>query len=190
VPPATVRDRAPSGTAGACDHFAALREQCWGMGPGLYRSPMYAGPRTRALFEYQDTCVALRSIPNLLPGSPVAAVAVEWSTDYVLLGRDGQRELVSVKHREPGQGDWTFAHLKAENVFRDLHGVWRAMNETGVFVFESNRSRLGLAERSRASTMSPAVLSRATKRSGRRENPSGRRPPAARLLPPLPRAGA
>ena len=64
---------------------------------------------------------------------------VEWSTDYILLGSDGRRELVSVKHRDPGQHDWTFAKLKIENVFRDLHAVWKAMGETGDFVFESNR---------------------------------------------------
>jgi tetratricopeptide (TPR) repeat protein len=83
--------------------------------------------------------VALRCIPNLLPGSPVDAVAVEWTTDYVLLGRDGHAELVSVKHRDPGQHDWTFGRLKAEKVFQDLHAVWRAMGEKGDYVFESNK---------------------------------------------------
>jgi hypothetical protein len=105
---------------------------------GMYRAPGNAGPHTRARYEYQDACVALRCIPNLVPGSPVEAVAVEWSADYVLLGGDGRREVVSVKHRDPGQNDWTFAKLKAENVFRDLHAAWRAMGEGGYFVFESN----------------------------------------------------
>ena len=104
---------------------------------GLYRDPQNAGPRTRAMYEYQDKCVALRCIHNLLPESPVEAVAVEWSTDYALLG-EGEPELVSVKHRGPGQGDWTFGKLKDENVFRDLHAVWKAMGEAGDFVFESN----------------------------------------------------
>jgi WD40 repeat protein len=63
---------------------------------------------------------------------------VEWSTDYVLLGQGGRRELVSVKHRDPGQHDWTFGRLKAENVFRDLHAVWSAMAQTGDYFFESN----------------------------------------------------
>ena len=89
------------------------------------------------MYEYQDKCVALRCIHNLLPESPVEAVAVEWSTDYALLG-EGEPELVSVKHRGPGQGDWTFGKLKDENVFRDLHAVWKAMGEAGDFVFESN----------------------------------------------------
>ena len=57
----------------------------------------------------------------------------------MLLGNDGHRELVSVKHRDPGQHDWTFAKLKIESVFRDLHAVWKAMGETGDFVFESNK---------------------------------------------------
>jgi hypothetical protein len=105
---------------------------------GLYRSSQNAGPHTRAMFEYQDMCVVLRCIPNLLPESPVVAVAVEWSTDYVLLGRDGQRELVSVKHRGRGQGDWTFSRLKTEKVFGDLHAVWRAMGRKGTYFFESN----------------------------------------------------
>jgi hypothetical protein len=105
---------------------------------GLYRSPQNAGPRTRAMFEYQDMCVVLRCIPNLLPKSSVLAVAVEWSTDYALLGREAQRELVSVKHRGSGQGDWTFSRLAHENVFRDLHATWRAMGRKGGYLFESN----------------------------------------------------
>lgn len=96
------------------------------------------GPRTRGNFKFQDVCVALRCIPNLLPDSPVTAAAMEWSTDYVLIAADGQFELVSVKHRDPGQNDWTFAMLRAENVFRDMHAVWRAMGESGAYVFESN----------------------------------------------------
>ena len=109
-----------------------------GQAVGLYRSPQNAGPHTRAMFEYQDMCVVLRCIPNLLPESPVVAVAVEYSSDYVLLGRAGEQELVSVKHRGRGQGDWTFSRLKAENVFRDLHEIWRAMERKGAYFFESN----------------------------------------------------
>ena len=106
---------------------------------GLYRVPQNAAPPTRARYKYQDKCVALRCIPNLLPGSPVDVIIVEWSTDYMLLGNDGRHELVSVKHRDPGQHDWTFAKLKTEHVFRDLHAVWKAMGETGDFIFESNK---------------------------------------------------
>ena len=106
--------------------------------PGFYRDPRNAARPTRARFEYQDACVALRCIPNLTSGSGLRAVLLEWSTDYVLVYDDDRVELVSVKHRDPGQGDWSFAKLKAENIFRDLRTIWAAMDERGDYVFESN----------------------------------------------------
>ena len=81
----------------------------------------------------------LRCIPNLLPGDRVAAVVIEWTSDYVVLARDGRIELVSVKHREEDQPPWNFAALVKEHVFRDLHGIWKQLGEDGDYVFESNR---------------------------------------------------
>ncbi|MDR6317930.1 tetratricopeptide repeat protein [Actinoplanes couchii] len=107
-------------------------------GADLFRDARNTAPPTRARFEYQDKCVALRCIQNLTGSSPVIGVVLEWATDYVLLTGDGRKELVSVKHREPGQDDWSYAALKNENVFRDLHDVWKAMGESGTYVFESN----------------------------------------------------
>jgi hypothetical protein len=115
-------------------------------GAGLYRDARNTARQTRARFEYQDACIALRCIRNLLPSSPVVGVAVEWATDYVLVTGDGGRELVSVKHRDPGQGDWSYAELKNEHVFRDLHAVWKAMGESGDYVFESNHGFSRLAQ--------------------------------------------
>jgi len=94
---------------------------------------------TRARFEYQDACVVMRCIPNLLPGGRVAAVAIEWTSDYVVLARDSRVELVSVKHREADQPPWNFGDLVKEHVFRDLHGIWKQVGEDGDYVFESNR---------------------------------------------------
>ena len=131
----------PSASVGSSDprhHYAPVVADESDLAAGLYRDPRNTARQTRARFEYQDACIVFRCIPNLLHGSPVEAVVVEWATDYVLLGRDGGRELVSVKHRDPGQHDWTFGRLKAENVFRDLHSVWRAMGEAGDYAFESN----------------------------------------------------
>jgi tetratricopeptide (TPR) repeat protein len=81
----------------------------------------------------------LRCIPNLLPGADVAAVVIEWTSDYVVLARDGRVELVSVKHREEDQTPWNFGDLIKEHVFRDLHGIWMQIGEDGDYVFESNR---------------------------------------------------
>ena len=81
----------------------------------------------------------LRCIPNLLPGGRVAAVVIEWTSDYVVLAREGRVELVSVKHREEDQPPWNFGNLVKEHVFRDLHGIWKQIGEDGDYVFESNR---------------------------------------------------
>lgn len=106
---------------------------------GLPRDLRNTARETRARFEYQDACVVLRCIPNLLPNGQVAAVAIEWTSDYVVLARNGRVELVSVKHREEDQPPWTFGDLVKEHVFRDLHGIWKQMGEDGDYVFESNR---------------------------------------------------
>ncbi|MFD0740742.1 hypothetical protein ACFQ1L_01270 [Phytohabitans flavus] len=90
---------------------------------------------TRARFRYQDECVALRCIHNLL-SEEVHAVVVEWSTDYVAVPRDGVPELVSIKHRDPGQGEWQMSQLR--EVVRDLHMVWREEGERCRCAFASN----------------------------------------------------
>jgi hypothetical protein len=92
--------------------------------------------QTRARFRYQDECVALRCIANLLSGH-VIAVVVEWSTDYIALFGNGSVELVSVKHRDPGQGEWPAGELR-NKVLRDLHRVWRQMHEACTCAFASN----------------------------------------------------
>lgn len=90
---------------------------------------------TRGRFRYQDECVALRCIANLV-SEDVTAVVVEWSTDYIAMLADGDPELVSVKHRDPGQGDWPMSELGP--VLRDLHHVWREMGERCRCAFASN----------------------------------------------------
>jgi tetratricopeptide (TPR) repeat protein len=104
----------------------------------LPRDTRNTARETRARFEYQDACVVLRCIPNLIPGS-VEAVVIEWTTDYVVLEEDGRFELVSVKHREQDQRAWTFGDLVKEHVFRDLHAIWKELGEDGDYVFESSR---------------------------------------------------
>ncbi|MEU4220884.1 hypothetical protein [Actinoplanes sp. NPDC026623] len=91
--------------------------------------------QTRGRFRYQDECVALRCVANLV-SEDVTAVVVEWSTDYIALLSDGEPELVSVKHRDPGTGDWSMSALGS--AVNDLHHVWRAMGERCRCAFVSN----------------------------------------------------
>ncbi|GLK98744.1 hypothetical protein GCM10017581_004850 [Dactylosporangium matsuzakiense] len=90
---------------------------------------------TRGRFRYQDECVALRCIANLIYGT-VTEIIVEWSTDYIAILADERPELVSIKHRDPGQGDWQMSQLR--HVIGDLHMVWRAMTEQCRCTFASN----------------------------------------------------
>jgi tetratricopeptide (TPR) repeat protein len=132
---------------------------------GLPRDPRNTARETRARFEYQDACVVLRCIPNLIPGGTVEAVVIEWTTDYVVLGSDGRLELVSVKHREQDQRAWTFGDLAKEHVFRDLHAIWREADEDGDYVFESSRAvgprlRRVIADATEPATEAAAQLAR------------------------------
>jgi hypothetical protein len=90
---------------------------------------------TRARFRYQDECVALRCVANL-PSGEMTAVVIEWSTDYIAMFADGCPELVSVKHRDPGTGEWTRSEL--EPVLRDLYRVWRELGERCLCVLVSS----------------------------------------------------
>ncbi|GGN96421.1 hypothetical protein GCM10010112_87650 [Actinoplanes lobatus] len=90
---------------------------------------------TRGRFRYQDECVALRCIANLASGG-LTSVVVEWSTDYIATFDDRDPELVSVKHRDPGTGDWTLSRLGEP--LRGLHMVWRTMDERCTCAFVSS----------------------------------------------------
>jgi hypothetical protein len=78
-------------------------------GPAVHvrRDRRNTGPETRARFRYQDECLALRCIANLA-SDEIEMFITEWATDYVVVARDGRRELVSVKHRDPTElrGSW------------------------------------------------------------------------------------
>jgi hypothetical protein len=101
----------------------------------LYFDPRNSARPTRARFNYQDECVALRCIPNLA-SEAVKAVVVEWSTDYLAVLPDGRVELVSIKHRDPGGGEWPWSEL--QKVVADLHRVWQVQREACLCVFASN----------------------------------------------------
>ena len=103
---------------------------------GLHFDPRNTTAReTRARYAYQDECLAVRCVANLV-SEGVWAVVVEWSADYLTLLAGGGIEVVSVKHRDPGQSQWPLSKLKP--VLADLHMIWRAMAERPACVFESN----------------------------------------------------
>ena len=106
----------------------------------INKDPRNTGPETRARYRYQDECLALRCIADLASDN-IDLFVTEWATDYVVRTRDGGHELVSVKHRDPHQGDWTLSRLKQSRVFTDLFRHWRANGKSSYCTFESNAGR-------------------------------------------------
>lgn len=122
--------------------------------PELYRDPVNTARETRARFRYQDECVALRCIPNLISGR-VTAIVVEWSSDYLTVAADGIVELVSIKHREPNQPAWTPSALRP--VLIDLHRYWRALDERCDCVFASSVGVTGDVTKQASALLNGAV---------------------------------
>jgi tetratricopeptide (TPR) repeat protein len=104
------------------------------------------GPETRARFRYQDECLALRCIASL-SSDEVDFFVTEWATDYIVQTRDGRRELVSVKHRDPNQGEWTLSRLKQSRAFADLYRIWQTNGKSSYCAFESNAGFEGPARK-------------------------------------------
>lgn len=130
----------------------------------LFRDPRNTARETRARYTYQDECVALRVIRNLL-SDDVASVVLEWATDYALCMANCDIELVSVKHLEPSQGSWTLGRLEKSSVLTDLHRVWRAMDERGHYTFESNAGlHSSLRELTTADTLTDPLVRAVAKR--------------------------
>jgi tetratricopeptide (TPR) repeat protein len=112
----------------------------------INRDPRNTAPETRARYRYQDECLALRCIANLTCDE-IDLFVTEWATDYVVRARDGGQELVSVKHRDPHQGEWTLSRLKQSRVFTDLYRHWRANGKSSYCTFESNAGFEGPARK-------------------------------------------
>lgn len=62
------------------------------------------GSQTATWYAFQYA-VTVGTCMELLTGE-LQAVIVEWHTDYITVGSNGLRTLVSVKHREHDQGPW------------------------------------------------------------------------------------
>ncbi|MFF0054919.1 hypothetical protein ACFYRI_11065 [Streptomyces microflavus] len=105
----------------------------------LPRDQRNTGPETRARFEYQDECVALTLLEHF--GGDLRGVLIEYSTDVILLPREGPAELVSIKHREPhrkGDPAWTWSALDKDRVLSDLYSAWKAAGKECTVAFHSN----------------------------------------------------
>ncbi len=112
----------------------------------LVKDVSNTAPDTRARYNYQDECLARRIILNLKNGDARHFV-VEWSTDYAVIAQNDSVELVSVKHRDPNQGEWTVGELRKQDVIRGLYDAWNLQGRDATCLFESNAGFQGAPAR-------------------------------------------
>lgn len=96
------------------------------------------GAETAARYRYQAALAARVVMHSLQDGSDVEQVICEWWGDYVVARRDHPRELVSVKHVEPGQLPWTLRDLAQKGGLRRLFEKWRETGERSLARIQTN----------------------------------------------------
>lgn len=100
-----------------------------GLAKALVTEPIEdSGSDTSSRYNFQHQCAA-RHCFAMLTDSRLKGVICEWHVDYVLMYDDGVNELVSVKHREPQTGPWTFSELWTRGGLATLHERWKATPE-------------------------------------------------------------
>jgi hypothetical protein len=87
--------------------------------------PEDAGSDTQSRYRYQSEIAARHGFASLTH-SNIRSIVCEWHEDYVVIFDDGLLELVSVKHREPGQGPWTMATICKDGGLAHLFDRWFA----------------------------------------------------------------
>lgn len=93
--------------------------------PFLRRAPIEeAGSRTAGWYDFQYGCALRHCLDMARPGSGLEWVLCEWHTDFALGWSDGERTLVSVKHRELDSGFWTVARLFSDGGLDVLFRRW------------------------------------------------------------------
>ena len=84
-----------------------------------------SGVRTQSAFRFQHECTARLCIPMFVRES-VLFVVCEEHEDFVVFYEAAPPELVSVKHRDPSRGAWTFDALLSDGGVEHLYDRWLA----------------------------------------------------------------
>ncbi|WP_162641717.1 dsDNA nuclease domain-containing protein [Streptosporangium sp. 'caverna'] len=105
-----------------------------------------AGALTQSRFHYQCECIIAVCIAMLVEDN-IESVICEWHEDYIILYKDQSIELVSVKHREPQKGPWSFAELCDRGGLLHLFRRWQRVRERAVCRISTNAGlKLGVNE--------------------------------------------
>jgi hypothetical protein len=111
------------------------------------------GSETLSRYTFQEV-LAAEVVVEMLAGKPIRRVLCESDEDYVIEWTDERPEFVSVKHREPDQGEWTCSTLCSDGGVRHLFNTWkkagkrircRLQTNAGLKTGESEARRLAVA---------------------------------------------
>ncbi|CAM4376220.1 tetratricopeptide repeat protein [Nocardia ninae] len=99
-----------------------------------------AGPLTEAWIRYEKQAAALGLIRELLQQTDIQAIALQHSSDAILLYRDRRPKLVSIKHREPDQknDDSGWSRPKLKEMLGVLYRQWLEAEQACQLAFWSN----------------------------------------------------
>ncbi|MFD5575267.1 dsDNA nuclease domain-containing protein, partial [Streptomyces cadmiisoli] len=88
-----------------------------------------SGSDTASRYNFQYQCAA-RHCFAMINDDQLSGIICEWHVDYTLFYGDETYELVSVKHREPSLGPWSFSDLWVRGGLVTLHERWKANPES------------------------------------------------------------
>lgn len=119
--------------------------------PALATTPTDdVGAETLDRFRYQAHLVA-RACATMILDQRVSAVICEWHEDYIVQFANGPSEIVSVKHHDGSQNNWTVRQLCVDGGLRHLFERFKLLGE-GV------TCRLQTNEQLRTGSQQPAAL--------------------------------
>lgn len=121
------------------------------------------GAQTLDRYYFQGQCAA-RECLAMLSERDIASVVCEHHEDYVVLRRSAPLELVSVKHRELGQGPWTLPKLCDDGGLAHLFDRWVPLQGAAHARLCTNAGVTGGAASLRSACSAAAVELRAGER--------------------------
>ncbi|MFD6221232.1 tetratricopeptide repeat protein [Nocardia asteroides] len=120
--------------------------------------PKNRGPLTESWTEYEKHAIAFWLVQELVAGSDVCGVAMQHSSDVIVLYQRQRPTLVSIKHREPnrveGNSGWGPTELDKDDVLTGLYEWWAAAGESCKPAFWTSAGIVGQARRSQVSLAS------------------------------------
>jgi hypothetical protein len=95
------------------------------------------GAATLSRYQFQAALVAARCV-HMMVDDRIKAIICEWHEDYVVQFANGSSELVSVKHHDGDQLNWTVKQLCEDGGLKHLFHRWSQLGESVTCRLQTN----------------------------------------------------